>query len=232
MSHFSHPPLQVYRRCRLKETFANYDYSGLSAEDKRAWYENSSSGWQTGCQTEGWQKWKAEGLCFPNALERTRHLKSHISKCSGAQAGIRYIFSSIFISSLTFYAGNLVKLGETRPSTCTWAHRNTEAVVLKGTRGSVCVSVRVQLWIEERFIRYDCLTERRGKMRETHKIGDQYNWEVCGSVHVTVNGSCQPGKHSLFVSAGTHFLLLFIFLYAICGLLNLGDDHSKLFFFS
>lgn len=39
MSHFSHPPLQVYRRCRLKKLFANYDYFGLSAEDKCALYK-------------------------------------------------------------------------------------------------------------------------------------------------------------------------------------------------
>lgn len=49
---------------------------------------------------------------------------------------------------------------------------------------------------------------------------------MCGSTHVTINGNFQLRKCTLFfVSAGTHFLLLFVIPFP-------GDHHSKLFSFS
>jgi len=49
-------------------------------------------------------------------------------------------------------------------------------------------------------------------------------------MHVTVNENFQLRSYALFfVSAGTRFLLLFILLYAGCGLLYLGDCRSELF---
>lgn len=140
MSHFSHPPLQVYRRCRLK-IYLQIMIILACLQKINVLCTNPDS--LPGYVLMGTQlRRRAAGLCFQHALERAGHQKSHISKCLGTQASIRCIFNFISTSRLATYSGNLFRLRWMRPNTRVEHMEIPKQLCLKAQE-DLCVCVHV-----------------------------------------------------------------------------------------